>query len=172
MEELFPDRTWKSIVMRAHRLGIKMQHESRWAGMSLSGTMISHLPETERAYLAGIIDGEGCLRFSKFSNKGHPCFHVSVEIANTSKLLLAWLDERMPGAAYHTPRKHKNPKWRDCYAWKVAGNRKALILLRELLPYLVIKKQQAELLLKGYIHLSLEDRIKLMDELSRLKRDN
>ena len=56
---------------------------------------------TERAYVAGIIDGEGCIEF-KWANrirrdrKGHPTYRtliVRLEVPQVDKRLIDWLME-------------------------------------------------------------------------------
>ena len=46
----------------------------------------------------------------------------------------------------------------------------AIVLLQEIAPYLIIKREQAELLVNGYVHLSVEDRDTLYVKLRQLKR--
>jgi hypothetical protein len=45
-------------------------------------------------------------------------------------------------------------------------------VLEALMPYLVIKRPQAELLVKGYLHLSDPQREKLFFRLRKLKHNN
>jgi regulator of extracellular matrix RemA (YlzA/DUF370 family) len=65
-----------------------------------------------------------------------------------------------------------NPKlWKTGYDWIVSGNRVVAVLLREIAPYLIIKRAQAELLAGGYLHLSAEERDALYLSLRQLKRE-
>ena len=89
-----------------------------------------------------------------------------------------WLEQRLPGTGYvkrtspgvvTRPNAHPE-RWKTSYDWIVSGNR-AVVLLREIAPYLVIKNAQAELLAGGYVHLSAEERDAMYLRLRHLKRD-
>ena len=96
----------------------------------------------ELAYIAGIVDGEGTITISKQS-KHRGAFYPRISVANTSKVLLDWLNERISGAVYVMGR---NERWRT--AWQLIWDKKKTIpLIEALLPYLVIKKPQAEVVL-------------------------
>ncbi len=100
------------------------------------------LKEYEASYLAGIIDGEGTISFMKRGDH----FFPTVTIANNSRKLLEWcgaksklphsLLNKRPRAAHHSPSYHI--RWR---------HRSALRLAQVCLPYLIIKKKHAALLL-------------------------
>jgi len=135
-------------------------------------TIIGHLSDIERAYLAGIVDGEGCIQFHRRNAKDgrKPVYVLAVSIANTSPALLDWLETRLPHRAYIHRHTHSKPQWRDRYDWVLSGNRQVLIFLKEITPYLVIKKEQAILLGQGYLHLSDESRSVLFEKMRDLKR--
>jgi len=105
------------------------------------------------AYLAGIIDGEGCFHACKLKNKpgdgyknGH--YRCVLKVANTDKKLFDWLQETFRGtcsAAFKETRDKTHR--RDCYEWVVTGHR-LLDICRQVLPYLVIKKRHCELVIK------------------------
>ncbi len=155
--------------------------EAHERGMSFNGSVIGHLSETEKGYLAGIIDGEGCIRLSRRPGKhGAPIYHIYVVVVNTSMALHHWLEQRLPGVGYireDTRRKrHAHPgahpeNWRTVYNWVIMGNRVAVVFLREIAPYLIVKSAQAELLAGGYVHLSAEERDALYTRLHQLKRE-
>lgn len=56
------------------------------------------------------------------------------------------------------------------YNWVLSGNRQVMSFLREIIPYLVIKKEQAELLADGYLHLPEEERFALFQKIRDLKK--
>ena len=103
------------------------------------------LSEKELAYIAGIVDGEGCITV-RSPAKGDASYPVSMTffIANTDISLLNWLLDRICGGVSwnETPVQTK-PYWR--LVFPVAFGEE---LLRALLPYLIVKKPQAELMLK------------------------
>jgi hypothetical protein len=113
--------------------------------------------------------------------KGDYIYRVFVTIANTSMKLHEWLKEKLPGRGYVKqqvyPSESRNPtshpeRWKPSYNWTISGNRVAIVLLREIAPYLIIKREQAELLVNGYVHLSAEDRNALYVKLRQLKKVN
>jgi hypothetical protein len=172
--QFLPNRNIHGIRIRANRLHIVKQKQYWDLGIDFNGSLLSHLSESEKGYIAGIVDGEGCIRLSRHKtigkNKSH-IYHIQVTISNTSSQLLDWLENKIPGIAYHR-KTSQNPKWKDCYSWVIAGNRRAIIFLKEIKPYLVIKKKQAELLSNGYVHLSDQERDKLYLELHESKAEN
>jgi hypothetical protein len=180
LQVLFPMRPLAGIRQRAHQIGVRKNLDAYEGGMPFSGSVIGHLSETEKAYLAGIIDGEGCIMLARHLGKrGKHVYHLYVSIANTSMALHHWLEQRLPGAGYVRQRQRvkldarptsNQQQWRTGYDWIVSGNRVATILLREIAPYLVIKRAQAELLAGGYLHLSEEERYVLYLQLRQLKR--
>ncbi len=169
IEALLPGRNLHGIKIRASRLGLRKELAFHEVGMPFTGSVIGHLPERDKAYLAGIIDGEGCITINRRRAKpGHvPVYALQVCISNTSRALQKWLDERFPDKTYWRI-SHQNPKWRDCYHWTLSGNRQVMVFLREIAPYLVIKREQAELLAQGYVHLPEEERYALYRNSKRL----
>ena len=166
---LFPDRPLHGIVIRASRLGIDKDVTLYENGLPFSGSVIGHLSETEKAYLAGIVDGEGCITMNRYIKRGAvPVYRLFVEIANTSPALKKWLDERFPEKTYW--RTGVRQGWKDIYRWSLSGNRQVMVFCREITPYLVIKKEQAELVAQGYVHLSEEERAALWQKLHELKK--
>ena len=169
IEALLPGRNLHGIRIRASRLGLYKELAFHETGMPFTESVIGHLSETDKAYLAGIIDGEGCITINRYIKKGTaPVYRPFVEIANTSPALKKWLDERFPERIYwRTGIRHG---WRDIYRWTLSGNRQVMVFCREIAPYLVIKREQAELVAQGYIHLSEEERAALWQKLHEMKK--
>lgn len=97
--------------------------------------------ETERSYLAGLLDGEGNISIEV--SRGHRHALV-IGIANTSLVLMEWLTTH-GGVAYSQGRKSTRPNgvhWKPCFTWKLCG-KNAEAFLRCVEPYLVIKSAQA-----------------------------
>jgi hypothetical protein len=112
--------------------------------------------ETNKAYIAGILDGEGCIHLSLQCQKqkgpnSQGTLHHIVQIANTSKPLVDyltnWFDqETIPYHVHWTRPKGKNQKiYAQVRITRFHGIKKFLTLV---LPYLVIKTKQANLLLE------------------------
>ena len=98
--------------------------------------------ETELAYLAGIIDGEGTLGVSKHKKeRGH--HYPYLTIANTSFALIQLVHKLIgEGSVYEY--KSRQPKWKASYEFALRGNglRRFLPLIQE---FLFLKRRQAEL---------------------------
>jgi hypothetical protein len=103
---------------------------------------------TKLAYLAGIIDGEGCIAIRKSKRTG-TCkstrYAAAVTVGNTSCHLI----EQLVGTfgvgcvTYRYPTKTK----RACYLWSLPS-RGAREVLRAVQPYLIVKREQAAVLLE------------------------
>lgn len=100
------------------------------------GTLTLPVSQTELAYLAGILDGEGSISYAKTPRRW------VVAIYNTSQELIEWLasfggltyTRRSPGAFSTTL-----PQ----YGWVLNRRVDVEVLLTALLPYLRIKRQKA-----------------------------
>jgi hypothetical protein len=97
---------------------------------------------TDLAYLAGIIDGEGCFFINKLKTEG---YHRGVlQVVNTDKTLIDWIDSVFPGTATGHNRYTSSRKFeRIIYSWTSSGDR-LLNICEQVLPYLVIKKKHCE----------------------------
>jgi hypothetical protein len=104
---------------------------------------MAKLPELELAYLAGIVDGEGTItvarRFNKKLNKTY--YQPLLTVCNTSTLLRNWLHQRGFSSILSTSTGGK-----PC--WKMSlGGPGVSRACQVMLPYLVIKEQQAVLVM-------------------------
>ena len=107
------------------------------------------LTDTEAAYLAGIIDGEGSITVATATSGSS----VSVGVKNTNKVLIDWLCERYPcKIAYGGP----VGKCKEWWIWSIRGQR-VRPPLEAAMPYLLLKRRQAEIALT-LISISLQRR--------------
>ena len=102
------------------------------------------ISEVDKSYLAGIIDGEGCISVSKNPRNGRNYYRLILDITTTSNELNQWLEDKFGGIVRTTYARNKNRT--DMQGWTVSGNQ-CQDILRLTLPYLIIKKHQAELAL-------------------------
>jgi len=99
------------------------------------------MTETDWAYLAGIVDGEGCIGVyeSRRSHSARGILHIcQLSIANTDYQLMDIFSQHFGGWITTRP----CPPGKDMYYWQVSSER-AEPIIRNLLPYLRIKKEQA-----------------------------
>ena len=146
------------------------------------------LSETQRAYLAGLIDGEGCISISSGTQQAKrgvafPQFGCKMYISNTNLIILqtvqSWVGEgKITMVRRASSMKEKN--WKAVYNWSIYSR-----IMRQFLPiifpYLIIKKEQAELALsfldtvkgRGYgSNLNPEEKRRRFYIVSRLKELN
>lgn len=104
-------------------------------------------------YLAGIIDGEGCIGIECMAPckkkdgtwiRKHNYYTPRLTVINTSKKVIDLLMKTF-GGTYSTRKTIQGRK--TCFAWRIFGE--ALInVLRAVIPYLQIKYDQAQLVLE------------------------
>lgn len=106
------------------------------------------LLDVDRAYAAGLVDGEGSIRITRRGNNGGSAFRIGqytliVEMTNTSLPMIEWMVARFGGSVSYgkaKPSRNAREKWH----WRVAAN-KALYVLDSIWPYLITKRTQAKL---------------------------
>ncbi len=108
------------------------------------------MKKTDIAYTAGIIDGEGCITLSKYyysiTNRRKQRTSLSVKVSMTDEWMVRWLQFSWGGAVSCHQYTDK-PNWSDYWSWQIQANQ-ATKFLKVLLPYLHLKRQQAELAIK------------------------
>lgn len=123
------------------------------------------MKEVELAYIAGIVDGEGCIgihrqrmysqrlihksKLRAWQSEHHKgddvcTYRSSIAVSNTNRSVLEYIKSLMGGTIH--PIIHNHPKWRDSWEWRVS-TKQAYGVAKRLLPYLQIKRKQAELLI-------------------------
>ena len=101
--------------------------------------------QTDLAYLAGLVDGEGTVSCSiTKTKKGCYALHKQFSIFNTNPNLISWITVRFGGLVHSRVR---SEKWKTEYQVKWSAE-DATKLLTQILPYLVIKKEQAEIFIE------------------------
>jgi hypothetical protein len=102
------------------------------------------------AYVAGIIDGEGAIciakrRPNRKSGEINFSYWNCVRVGNTDRRLIEWLRETFCIGSVQVEKPRKNNK--AFYTWHVAS-KEAADLLVSVYDYLVIKKEQAEVVFR------------------------
>lgn len=121
--------------------------------MGKSRTYHLNIADVKLAYLAGIIDGEGCFfigRFKqkKFNKESVYAWHNMIKITSCDESLILWLEANIGGAKESRSRWTSKKKFnRPVYAWTATG-----IMLDYLLPlikpFLVIKTKHCDVMLE------------------------
>lgn len=82
-------------------------------------------------YAAGFFDGEGCVRISRVGER----YKLQVKISQLDRRPLDLLSNKYGGVVYESSR---------CPYWEIAS-RQASTFLSAILPYLIVKKKEAEI---------------------------
>ncbi len=133
-------------------------------------------------YLAGIIDGEGTLRINKTTSASSLAHRKATELGAIYSPVIGvgMVDRRVPellaehlGGSVREERV-RNGQRRSIWRWTITSRPKAIAVLQLLTPLLIVKREQAELLLdfclkgEGFKGGSGENRLRITpDELQR-----
>ncbi len=128
-------------------------------------------------YLAGLIDGEGCidLAVTKVNDQYYIQPRVRIGMSVVAESLILNLHNNYGG--HLTRRESKNSDWSDSVTWALVGYKNANPFLRNITNHLILKKEQArfclwmERNLKGK-RLSQEAIKAVKKELSLMKHDS
>ena len=100
----------------------------------------------DRAYIAGIIDGEGCITLcSGKTVNDKETYRPMITVETTSYNLQQYLVKMTGQGAIRRVAQEGNHK--DRYLWCLAGKTVIRDFLLEIEPYLIIKKKHAEVML-------------------------
>ena len=108
------------------------------------------ISEVDIAWLAGIIDGDGCISVVKVGTKEKRGFRARVVVGNTSFTMIERIYD-LVGFGYVNKFKTNNNNHKDVYQW-VLQSQRAASFLATVYPYLVVKQKQANWALKVQIN--------------------
>ena len=101
------------------------------------------------AWLAGFVDGEGCITLNRRLNAaGNPSYSAVLMIANTDRTILEHIGGTLGvGGVYAKGGDRHFPNTRPAWQWTVGGRqaREVVALIR---PYVRLKRAQADALLE------------------------
>jgi len=143
--QAFPGKSFQAIQVKARKFGLKRNGATSWR--PYRNPFRRPLTEAELAYIAGIIDGEGSIGFNRV-HRGTGRWLVytpRVGVSNQSETLIRWMDERIVWCSNNLGAQTGGYGW--AYKPYIHGHRCAT-LLQALLPYLLIKPTQAQLVIK------------------------
>lgn len=93
------------------------------------------------AYSAGIVDGEGCILVEDYKYKnGDRAFILVLKVVNTDKRVIDYLYNSLGGHICNERKATKNR--RRTFRWYMKG-KEAANMIKLLLPFMIIKKEQA-----------------------------
>lgn len=123
----------------------------------------------EKAYIAGIIDGEGSIMLLRFHKNQLPAPCIS--IASTTLELLQYIKEKVNMGTIKTKKNYDVEHHKDSFTYVVHHNN-AIKFLELIYPYIVIKskKKRAELIINDYKRLTPRNG-RYSEELLKLKQN-
>lgn len=100
--------------------------------------------ELDRAWAAGFVDGEGCITLSECTKKKTGCrwFSAIVDVCQVNRKPLDKLQSIIGGRI-----RVLKDEYGTAYQWRAYGDN-TLVALKRVLPYLVGKRRQAELVIE------------------------
>lgn len=131
-----PGRSLHSLYVRSKKFGLRRQFKSDVWHYDASVARIRDLSETQVAYIAGIFDGEGCI---KKRNKGRRGYDL--RIANTCRDLHDWLVQVVGGIVHYRTQK---AGYKQCGFWILHRRIAVVAFLMRLRPYLIVKAKEVD----------------------------
>lgn len=106
----------------------------------------AQLTEGEKGYIAGVLDGDGCISIHRFKIPQYDRWYYSlrIQVINSCFEFCQWFEDKLGGHIYKRKLSEKNPKWSCRSTWTLEDNRLVQALLLETTFYLVRKKAIAE----------------------------
>lgn len=103
---------------------------------------IRKLKRWEASWLAAVIDGEGSIGLYNYGNEGR---RVCIQMSNTSEEFVSRMREIIGGGSnVNRISLHKSHKGRkQMYIYSLKGSNRCYKILKQIIPFLVIKKQKA-----------------------------
>lgn len=105
---------------------------------------INVLFQSQLAYLAGFIDGEGCVSITRSNRQHEP--HPLIIITNTHHPVIQYIGRLLNTSPYLIVK--PSTRHKDIYTIRLNCSADIFVLLEALLPYLIVKRRQAELILQ------------------------
>ncbi|HET6444894.1 MAG TPA: hypothetical protein VFI27_09995 [candidate division Zixibacteria bacterium] len=114
--------------------------------MEKSDELRESLKETDWAWIAGMVDGEGCISLQRGYTKQWVWYKPRLAVTNTDQAAMEFIAKAL--GANTRKRKPVRPHYRPIVDVEVGSRKTLLSILPKLIPYLRIKRRQAELLLR------------------------
>ena len=125
------------------------------------------IPETDRAYIAGLFDGEGCVSYKQYNRKrannkkAYPTWQIRLEIAMTDKSVLVWLNEIL-GVGTVGEKRYKTKYtagWKKQWRWR-CSHRDAFYVCCLIWPWSHVKLPEIQKIIQHYS----ERKLKIMND--------
>lgn len=104
--------------------------------------------EKTKAYMAGIFDAEGCLGIYPSNRDGQVKYQPVIRMCNNSRLLMKWMVRYFGGTFSKRTFHRKGYRSSVGYDWHIYDQKHISSFLSLILPYLVLKQEQAKLMIE------------------------
>jgi hypothetical protein len=135
-ENLLERHSRAAIHLMASRMGLTRRHRD-------GVLQLDEWSEPEIAYLAGLIDGEGCLDMRVVSKKdGRIRYPCRIHITNTHLGLVEWLKAKIGHGCYcRDIRATRTTK--PAYTFVISATNDVKAILDRCMPYFIVKRDKA-----------------------------
>lgn len=109
---------------------------------------VSHLDKAQRGYIAAFLDGEGGIQITRTLRKGRVyrlSLHPVVYFTNTNLQVIQTIRNWLKAGSTVVSRQREG--YRDLHVLHITGIRNISRLLNSLSPFLIVKKEQSNLML-------------------------
>ena len=115
------------------------------------------IPDTDKAYIAGLFDGEGCVSYKQYmrkrtnNKKAYPTWQIRLEIAMTDKSVLVWLNEILGVGTVGEKRYKTNytKGWKKQWRWR-CSHRDAFYVCCLIWPWSHVKLPDIQKIIQHY----------------------
>lgn len=123
------------------------------------------------AYIAGYTDGDGCFHIRKATRpNGISRYSCSFIISSTNTNIIDFLLIAFPGVRRLTEDGKRSKIWKPQYQF-IYGGKKSLKLVQEIFPFLIEKKEEAEIYIRLIESSCRQEKEKLMNQLKEVKNN-
>lgn len=121
------------------------------------------LSVSEKAYIAGFFDGEGCFQIirQRRKDRSSPTYQAIVTVSHTNYEVLEWLKEKYGGKIGYYPCS-RGLGVIPVYRWALTGKKNTQPFVKDIQPFLRLKKDEVKIFQKF---------LDIVDEEWRKKRD-
>jgi len=110
---------------------------------------MTYIKKATIGYLAGLLDGEGCVTVIKYKRNDrqnkNDYYALRLTITNTNRDALKLFHDTFKSGYIYA---EKRPNCKLIYVWASSATAKNKAILKGLLPYLIIKKDKAKLAIR------------------------
>ena len=118
----------------------------------MNNRAINNLPDWQKGWIAGFIDGEGCIGVYKTRHNTYDKMSASIMVNNTHCASLNIIcDITQLGTVVPISKANNDKYWKNrksIWCWKIGSMLDIYTFLTELTKYIFTKRQQAELVLE------------------------